>query len=159
GLVSRAKAVVPSGTRPGEGVSPTVHELARGAMGGLMTKTKLLAAVVVAGTLAIGVGSSVLSKADAQALVPGGSVASGPAGFRGPGGGGGGSGPADGAPGMPGMPGGIMSGGSVARAPRIEYQFLARPKGADAFKKLLTQQGADGWEYAGLVPGDEELIF
>jgi len=50
-------------------------------------------------------------------------------------------------------------GGSSARGPRIEYQFLARPKGGDAFKKLLTQQGNDGWEYVGLVPGDDELIF
>ena len=50
-------------------------------------------------------------------------------------------------------------GGSSARGPRIEYQFLARPKGADAFKKVLTQHGNDGWEYVGLVPGDDELIF
>jgi len=164
GLVSRAKAVVPSGARPGEVVSPTVHELARGATGGLMTKTKLLAAVVVAGTLAIGVGSSVLSKADAQTAAPGGTGTgvSGPAGLGGPGGGGsegGAGGPGGPVAGMPGMPGGAMSGASAARSARIEYHFVARPKGADAFKKLLTQQGVDGWEYVGLVPGDEELIF
>src|SRR5262245_4965449 len=165
GLVARGKAVVPSGARPGEGISPTIHELARGATGGLMTKTKLLTAVVVAGTLAIGVGSSVLSKADAQTAAPGGSGtgssdsggAGGPGGVGGgPGGGGGRGGPVAE---MPGGPGGAMSGGSAARSSRIEYHFLARPKGADAFKRLLTQQGADGWEYVGLVPGDEELIF
>ena len=42
------------------------HELAHGAMGGLMTKTKLLATALVVGTLAIGVGFDVLSTADAQ---------------------------------------------------------------------------------------------
>jgi RNA polymerase sigma factor (sigma-70 family) len=168
GLVSRAKAVVPSGARPGEGISPTVHELARGATGGLMTKTKLLAAVVVAGTLVIGVGSSALSKADAQSAAPGGAGASGAGGYGAPGGSGDGPGGPGGGPGgggggpvgaMPGGPGGAMSGGSAARSARIEYHFVARPKGADAFKRLLNQQGADGWEYVGLVPGDEELIF
>jgi hypothetical protein len=54
---------------------------------------------------------------------------------------------------------GMMGGGSAARGPHVEYHFVAKPKGADAFKKVLTQQGQDGWEYVGLVPGDDELIF
>jgi len=162
GLVARGKAVVPSGARPGEGVSPRVHELARGATGGLMTKTKLLAAVLVAGTLAMGVGSSVLSKADAQTAAPGasGTGSSDTGGAGGPGGGGGGPGAGTpGAPGMSGMPGGMMAAGSSTRGPGIEYQFVAQPRGSEAFKKLLNQKGADGWEYVGPIPGDDELIF
>jgi len=58
----------------------------------------------------------------------------------------------------PGGGGGVMM-GSAARGPRVEYQFVARPKASDAFKKLLNQHGSDGWEYVGPVPGDDELIF
>jgi hypothetical protein len=47
-------------------LSKTIHELARGAMGGLMSKTKLLAAAAVVATLTIGVGTKVLSTAEAQ---------------------------------------------------------------------------------------------
>ena len=50
-----------------------------------------------------------------------------------------------------------MSGGLAAL--KVEYQFVAKPKADDAFKKLLTEHGASGWEYVGLVPGDAELIF
>ena len=60
------------GTRSGE-VSTTIHELARGAMGGFMSKAKLATIVLVAGTLTIGVGTRVLSTADAQPG-PGGSA-------------------------------------------------------------------------------------
>jgi RNA polymerase sigma factor (sigma-70 family) len=162
GLVAKGTVVVRPGVGPGGDVSTYVDQLARGATGGLMSKTKLLAAAVLAGALTV-VGTGVLSKAGAQAPAgpPTPGAGGGPPGAGAPGPGG--PRPGGGGPGMmlPGGPGGGGGGGmaNVTRSPRIEYQFLARPKGADAFKKLLTQQGADGWEYAGLVPGDEELIF
>ena len=165
GLVALGKAVIPSGSRPGGGISPTVHELARGATGGLMTKTKLLAAAILAGTLAIGVGTNVLSSAGAQTPGPGDGGAGGPqpggVGLPGPGGPGGlpGGGPGGTGAFGPGGGGGPMSAGSAARGPRVEYQFVSRAKSSDAFKKLLNQHGSDGWEYVGQIPGDDELIF
>jgi RNA polymerase sigma factor (sigma-70 family) len=164
GLVALGKAVIPSGSQPGGGISPMVHELARGATGGLMTKTKLLAAAIVAGTLAIGVGTNVLSSADAQTPGPGDGGAGGtqPGGVELPGAGGPG-GPVGAGPGggfAPGGGGGPMGAGSgFTRGPRVEYQFVGRPKSSDAFKKLLNQHGSDGWEYVGQIPGDDELIF
>jgi hypothetical protein len=132
-----------------------------------MSKTKLLAAAILTATLVIGVGRQVLPTADAQTpgtgsgdsapgtgFAPGGAPGAGQSGGpgappqAGPGGGGGRAGMA-----------GMMGGGSAARGPHVEYHFVAKPKGADAFKKVLTQQGQDGWEYVGLVPGDDELIF
>ncbi|HKB05266.1 MAG TPA: sigma-70 family RNA polymerase sigma factor, partial [Gemmataceae bacterium] len=82
GLVGKGTTVVRSGAGPGGPVSPVVHELARGAMGGLMSKTKLLAAAVLTATLAIGVGRQVLPTADAQTAAPGPSAepAAGPLG-------------------------------------------------------------------------------
>jgi RNA polymerase sigma factor (sigma-70 family) len=171
GLAALGRAVNPSGSRLGDGVSPTVHELARGAMGGLMSKSKLLAAAIVAGTMAIGVGTSVLSTAGAQTSGSSDTTPTGAGpgqqpgglGLPGPGGPGGfapgGGGPGGATAGMaPGGGGGVMM-GSAARGPRVEYQFVARPKASDAFKKLLNQHGSDGWEYVGPVPGDDELIF
>ncbi|HKB04291.1 MAG TPA: sigma-70 family RNA polymerase sigma factor, partial [Gemmataceae bacterium] len=170
GLVARGTVVVRAGPGPGGGISTVVNELARGATGGIMGTTKLLAAALLFGALAV-VGTNVLSTADAQ--TPG--AKAGP-----PGGGGLPPGLGSGVPGgvppgpgigagpiAPGTPrgfgggggGGGESGGMSARGPRVEYQFLPRPKGSDAFKKVLTQQGAEGWEYVGLIPGDEELIF
>jgi RNA polymerase sigma factor (sigma-70 family) len=169
GLVAKGTVVVRPGIGPGGDVSIFVDQLARGATGGLMGKTKLLAAAVLAGALTV-VGTGILSKAGAQAPAgpPTPGAGGGPPGAGAPGPGGpppgmppGGGGPGLGLPGGPGGGGGGGGGGmtNFTRNPKIEYQFLARPKGADAFKKLLTQQGAEGWEYAGLVPGDEELIF
>jgi RNA polymerase sigma factor (sigma-70 family) len=165
GLVGKGTTVVRSGAGSGGYVSPLVHELARGAMGGLMSKTKLLAAAVLTATLAIGVGSQVLPTADAQTPGPGPGAGAGPgspdaAGPAGPGGAGSAAGMPPGMSPQPkGFGGGGGMGGSASRGPRVEYHFVARPRGADAFKKLLKDQGADGWEYVGLVPGDDELIF
>jgi RNA polymerase sigma factor (sigma-70 family) len=157
GLVGKGTAVVRPGAGPGGGISTRVCELARGATGGFMGKAKLLAAAVLTATLTIGVGSGVLSTADAQSAAP---KASG----QGSGDDGGRSGATKFGAAPPAATGGggrgMPSGGSMAtRGPRVEYQFVARPKGAAAFKSLLTKQGADGWEYAGLVPGDDEMIF
>jgi hypothetical protein len=131
-----------------------------------MSTTKLLAAAVLTATLAIGVGRQVLPTADAQTPGPGpGSAAGAPPGLGGPEAGPGqppgqGTTPQPAAKGGGGSGGGGMMGaGSASRGPRVEYHFVAKPKGADDFKKVLTQQGADGWEYVGLVPGDDELIF
>jgi hypothetical protein len=55
--------------------------------------------------------------------------------------------------------GGMGGGGSGMATPRVDYKFVARPKGATAFKRLLTDNGSQGWEYVGMVPGDDELIF
>jgi RNA polymerase sigma factor (sigma-70 family) len=169
-------------------VSTTINQLAHGAMGGIMTKTKLLTVILLAGGLAIGVGSQVIPTADAQ--VPGkgaGAVSKAgpsfpvappepgttpPPGFQGPGGappgvgspgfpGGPGAGGAPGMPGMPGMGGGGVSGfgGGFMATPHIEYEFVAKAKSTDAFKKLLTQRGNEGWEYVGVIPDGDELIF
>jgi hypothetical protein len=52
-----------------------------------------------------------------------------------------------------------MSGGRSITTPKIEYQFISKPNDQAAFKKLLTDRGADGWEYVGQIPGDDDLIF
>jgi hypothetical protein len=67
-----------------------------------------------------------------------------------------------GGPGFPG--GGAFGGGGAGGAfagvgPKVEYQFVAKPKRTDDFKKLLTQHGNEGWEYVGVIPDGEELIF
>jgi hypothetical protein len=171
-------------------VPTIIHELARGAMGGVMSKVKLLAATVVVVGLGIGVGTNVLSTAGAQSSPPppggsGGGPGAAPKGgttpgYPGapPGSGGGfpggiGGPPGAGAPGIPGMPGGggnsfpggggFGTGGAAGMVgsigPKVEYQFVAKPKNADAFKKLLNQHGSDGWEYVGVIPDGDELIF
>jgi len=43
--------------------------------------------------------------------------------------------------------------------PKVEYLFLAKQTRIDDFKSTLTKKGEEGWEYAGLVPGTDELIF
>jgi RNA polymerase sigma factor (sigma-70 family) len=164
GLVSRGSAVVQSAT--GSGISTAVHELARGAMGGTMSKIKLLAGVVLAGAITIGaVGTRYPGTAEAQ------SSPSGPP--PGPGVG-------AGAPAFPGMPPALpgpppgkgATAGSVGTgsgsgmttfmppsAGKIEYRFQAKPSANENFKNLLVQLGNEGWEYVGVVPGQEELIF
>lgn len=160
-------------------VSTTVQQIAHAAMGGFMTKTKWVMALLAVGTLTVGVGTNLLSTAGAQ---------SGPPTGPGPGGGPGaaaGAPPSVGAPspggfpgappgpppgpggaGMPGMPGmagmsggGGGFGGGFMATPKIEYKYAATPKKTDEFKKLLTQNGSDGWEYVGQIPGSDELIF
>ena len=44
-------------------------------------------------------------------------------------------------------------------AQKFEYEFVIKPRGTDAFKKLLKERGKDGWEYVGLIPDGDELIF
>ncbi len=44
-------------------------------------------------------------------------------------------------------------------AQKFEYEFVTKPRGTDAFKKLLKERGKDGWEYVGLIPDGDELIF
>lgn len=165
GLVGKGTTVVRSGAGPGGNVSPVIHELARGATGGFMSKTKLLAAAILTATLAIGVGRQVLPTADAQQ--PGSGEGAAGAGFTpggppGPSGGPQPGGPGQGPATRPGGGGGGGGGGmmgSMPPRPHVEYHFVAKPKGSDTFKKLLNDQGKDGWEYVGLVPGDDELIF
>lgn len=163
-------------------VSTIIHELARGAMGGVMSKVKLLAAIAVVG-LGVGVGTSVLSTADAQTAPPGAggggsapkSGTTPPPGFPGappgpPMPGGPGAFPPGSPPGPSGAPGGGFpgsgnpfgggtGGGFASVGPKVEYQFVAKPKNADTFKKLLAQHGTDGWEYVGVIPDGDELIF
>ncbi len=130
------------------GASTIIHELARGASGGLMGTTKFLAATLVVAGLGIGFGTKVFSPAEAQ--MAGGSQGGPTAELPYP--------PAIAPKAGPGM----MSGGmSMGRAPvaKVEYKFMATPGAADAFKKMLVQLGADGWEYVGVVPGDTESIF
>jgi RNA polymerase sigma factor (sigma-70 family) len=174
GLV--AKATIVAGSTVSPAVSTTVYELARGATGGIMGKAKLLAAALLVGAMTVGVvGTKYGNQAEAQtgprppsADGPGG----GPPGFPGA------SGPGIGAPGAPGAPPGIGAGGpggpgmmgpgggggrgstSGAAPLRVEYRFLKKPETDTAFKKLLTDQGKDGWDYVGVVlPGQDELIF
>jgi RNA polymerase sigma factor (sigma-70 family) len=171
GLVAKGTAVVRSAVGPASEISFTVHELARGATGGVMSKTKLLAAAVLAGALTVGaVGTQYSGVAEAQGPgvgppTGGGPGAGGPSGpgFGGPGGGGGGLG----APSSSGRPPGTSGGGGggsgssfgSSASHRIEYKFQKSPEATDKFKSLLTQLGNDGWEYVGTVPGQDELIF
>jgi RNA polymerase sigma factor (sigma-70 family) len=152
-LCAKGAGVAQVGVGLSNSISPRIHELAHGAIGGLMTKTKLIATALVIGTLAIGVGTRVLSSADAQ--VPG-QVAGAQ-----PGSGGGGSVPKSGPTPLGGMPG--ASGGGGVNVPnyanKVEYRFVARPDLAAEFKNTLAKQGADGWEYVGTIPGQDELIF
>src|SRR5262245_35919353 len=139
GLVNKGTVVVRPGVGPGGDVSIFVDQLARGAMGGLMNKTKLLAAAVLAGALTV-VGTGVFSKAGAQApagpQAPGAGAGPPGAGAPGPGGPQPGMPPGGGPGAMP--PGAMGSGGggggmaNFTRNPRIEYQYLARPKGPEA---------------------------
>jgi len=50
----------------------------------------------------------------------------------------------------PPLPGGPGGPGSFAPlnpfAQKFEYDFVAKPRGTDAFKKLLKERGKDGWE-------------
>jgi RNA polymerase sigma factor (sigma-70 family) len=161
GMVAKGTIVVRSVVGSESGVSKTVHELARGATGGLVNKTKLLAAAVLVGALTVGaVGTRYSGTAEAQSPgAPPGTEGPSPGGPAGMGGGGarGGSGSA-GRPGggsYSGMGGNFASTGSN----RVEYRFQKAPDGAEKFKSLLKQLGNDGWEYAGQVPGDDELIF
>src|SRR5204862_7498653 len=77
-LVAKGTVVVRSAVGPGAGISTTVHELARGATGGMMSKAKLLAAAVLAGALTVtAVGTKYSGTAEAQ--VPGGGPPTGSA--------------------------------------------------------------------------------
>ncbi|HEX3148376.1 MAG TPA: sigma-70 family RNA polymerase sigma factor [Gemmataceae bacterium] len=163
-LVARGSVVVQSAM--GTIVSTTVRELARGAMGGTMSKMKLFAGIVLAGAMTIGaVGSRYPGTAEAQPPAGGGPLGPGP-------------GIGAGAPGVPGLPPGPPSGLAPGKGPtggggggvmgfgssspgKIEYQFKPKPSSdnGDKFKSLLAQLGNDGWEYIGLVPGSDELIF
>jgi len=170
GLVAKGTAVVRSAVGPGSEISITVHELARGATGGVMSKTKLLAAAVLAGALTVGaIGTQYSGVAEAQGPGTGPPTGDGPGvgppfGPGAPGGGGGGGPGGPGAPGRPPGPGGGGGGGASgtvgsAASHRIEYKFQKSPEATDKFKSLLTQLGNDGWEYVGTVPGQDELIF
>ena len=122
GLLARGLVVVRSAT--GTDLSATVHELARGAMGGTMSKIKLLAAVLLAGAMTIGaVGTRYPGAADAQA--PPGGLASDGSKIGPPGGGqsGGLTGAPGGAASMP--PGGGVGSGmfGFAQGPQVEYRF------------------------------------
>ena len=159
-LGQKGIGMVRFGTGSNGELSGYIHELARGAMGGIMTKTKLLATAIVVGTLAVGVGSQLISRADAQpAASPpgvGGGFAPGTASPAFPGGLGGGS------PGStpPGFPGGAGGGGAARSSfTKVEYLFVAKQSRIEDFKNTLTKRGEDGWEFAGLVPGTDELIF
>src|SRR4051812_13191829 len=177
GLVAKGTMVVRSAVGPGSGVSITVIELARGATGGVMGKTKLPAAAILVGALTVGaVGTRYSGTAEAQ--VPGGPPAAGngpPSGDgpKGPPPGGPGAGlpGVGGPPGGPGMPGrppsgggggssGAMAGmGAFGSAQKVEYKLGPGPDGADKFKSTRIQLGTDGWEYVGWSPDNLDLIF
>lgn len=156
GLVARATMVIRPAVGPGSGISATVHELARGATGGVMSKTKLLAAAVLAGALTVAsVGTQTGGVAEAQSAAAKAVDGDGPK-TKGPRTGGSSGGAAK----TPGPVGGMGMGGmGLLGSPKVEYRYQKAPDGTDKFKSLLTQLGNDGWEYVGPVPGAEELIF
>jgi hypothetical protein len=54
--------------------------------------------------------------------------------------------------------------GSMVASPRVEYKYVTRPKfdgrWSETFKKILSTQAADGWEYVGTIPDvPGEMIF
>ena len=163
GLITRATGLAAGGPVP-----QIIHELARGAMGGIMGKTKLLAAGLLAAGLAVGTG--LIPTAGGQ--VPGaGPAGPGPGGPP-PGGSLGPPGPgappppppAAGNPFDPRGPGAMPGMGSMGVAPRVEYKYVTRPKfdgrWSESFKKILSAQAADGWEYVGTIPDvPGEMIF
>ena len=135
------------------GPSAAVLELARGAMEGAMTRTRLLAAaVLLAGAVGAGTGAAVLSTAGAQPPggFPGGGgdpaaappAAPGPGGARGPAGGEGGAGMMSG---MMGAMGGSGGGGAGHIGPQWEYTTFIRETGND-WVRGLAALGDDGWE-------------
>jgi RNA polymerase sigma factor (sigma-70 family) len=140
------------------GVSTAVAELARGLVEGTAMRTKILAAgLLVAGALSMSGGALVLSQADAQgpggkAGGPGKAAKSGGGGFT-PGAGGEGGG---GDPFQPGAPDGAQGRGPrggplavLAGASAWEYKFVDIRNDRREFERTLTEQGKDGWEYAG----------
>jgi RNA polymerase sigma factor (sigma-70 family) len=149
-----ASAVVPSSlfgkvmtfaeAVPGE-VSPAVLELLREVTPMMLSRTKLLAAAVLAaGGLGIGVGAKVMSTAGAQ---PGGEgeVAAKPAPKK----------DRDARDGKdkaksPPAKAGLMAGAAFPRE-RWEYQFDNSPKSVEELRKLVEKRGRDGWEFAGQV--------
>lgn len=158
--------------------SAVVLGLARTCTGGLMMRTRVMAAAVVAAVGLTG-GAALLSQekgppgpgAGGPPGLPGvgGAGPSGPPGVGGlgfpgsagvPGSGGqppgaapgGGDGPGlpGGAGGLPGGPG--MPGGGMmglGSAPAVEYKFVDVKNDRKAFEQTITQQGKDGWEFCG----------
>ncbi|MFO0851358.1 MAG: sigma-70 family RNA polymerase sigma factor [Gemmataceae bacterium] len=148
--------------------SAAVLELAREVTIVGINRAKLLAAaVLLSGGLAAGVGSGLVSNADAQppdggfgrpgagAPAPKGGPAGKQAAGRGAAAGGDATGSAEGggpAP-MGGMMGMGMMGGGGMEMPRgrWEYQYDNLPNTAGEVRSLITNRGQEGWEFAGQV--------
>ncbi len=94
---------------------------------------------------------------------PGTGGPGGPPGTGGPGGGPGGPGGSGGGPPGMGTPGGGGFGGGWAVATAtLEYKFVDISSDSKEFKKVITQQGKDGWEFCGserFTPADIVLVF
>jgi RNA polymerase sigma factor (sigma-70 family) len=141
-LIRRAAAVGAGGP-----VSEFVHHLARGAIGGIMGKTKLLVAGLLAAGLAVGTG--LIPTAGGQ--VPGPATTAPP-----------GNTPRANDPTMPAPRFGPATTAPVAApsAAKWEYKFEASPRDERASMDLLTKLGADGWEYVGPLPASaDRLVF
>jgi RNA polymerase sigma factor (sigma-70 family) len=158
-------------TASAAGVSSTVAGLARGLVEGTTMRTKMLAAtILVAGAMSLSGGALVLSQADAQSgggPPPGSPPSSG------------GLTPRSGEPGSPrarALPPGAdpdgrdEGGGGSLFGPQSrggrgggmaasmggsswEYKFVDIPNDRREFERTLTQQGREGWEYAGSERG------
>jgi RNA polymerase sigma factor (sigma-70 family) len=137
-LLSRATAVGAGGPVP-----EVIHQLARGAIGGVMGKTKLLAAGLVAAGLAIG--SGLIPTAGGQGAPPM------PTEPRRP------NPPAT----VPAPTAGRPSISPMAAAPsatKWEYKYKPHTADAGATIGLLDELGAEGWEYVGPLPGARDLL-
>ena len=150
-LFNRAAAVV-AGPVP-----EVIHQLARGAIGGVMGNTKLLAAGLLAAGLAVGSGLIPTAGGQVPAGAPTAPRANNPADALRPG---------DPRPAAD-TPRFRASGGPPAVAPtapapvaKVEYKFVPTPTDPTATMDLLTKLGAEGWEYAGPLPGKgDRLVF
>jgi RNA polymerase sigma factor (sigma-70 family) len=176
--VATATAIVPSRlmdkamslTGAGEAVSPAILKLVHEVMPMTMLRTKLAAAVLVAG----GLGAVLFPLANAQPVPgasgpppgarPGGSSNFEPPGASesgppkpgrnsfGPGGGSTGAGiPSSVLPGGGGVGGGSPPGMMGSRG-QWEYKFVVASFPAKEFVQLFTDMGNDGWEYCGTAP-------
>jgi hypothetical protein len=137
-LLSRATAVGAGGPIP-----EVIHQLARGAIGGVMGKTKLLAAGLLAAGLAVG--SGLIPTAGGQGPPPM------PTEPRRP------NPPAT----VPAPAAGRPSMGSTAATPvATKWEYKYKPYNADAGAtiSLLDELGAEGWEYVGPLPGASNVL-
>jgi RNA polymerase sigma factor (sigma-70 family) len=138
------KALIPSLGGSGKSLAPHINQLAHAATGGFMTQMKWLAVTTVTGIALMGAGGNYFGQVDAQSPNP----INKPLPSR-----------PDAPPRPPVAP--------VPSAPKpadtkVQYEFVQFPSNAELqtnFEKVLIEKGQIGWEYAGVSPSGNKLVF